>query len=214
LPHIDLSSHAPWLESKRRSHARRAEARRDRRWLRGRRSGVTVAVLSLTLAAGGAFAQDRASTGGAAAARPSGSASTTALQRALGIPADGVYGHKTRAAVRRFQAAHHLTVDGIAGPATLRALGLSGTTATARTAPTGAGAKGMLARIAACESGGDPTAVSSDGRYRGKYQFSRATWRALGGHGDPAAASEAEQDRRAAALLAARGTAPWPVCAA
>ena len=69
-----------------------------------------------------------------------------------------------------------------------------------------------LARIAQCESGGDPSAVSADGRYRGKYQFTRATWRAMGGSGDPAAAPEAEQDQRAAALLAAQGTAPWPAC--
>jgi hypothetical protein len=70
----------------------------------------------------------------------------------------------------------------------------------------------VLARIAQCESGGDPTAVSSSGAYRGKYQFSRATWRELGGTGDPAAAPEAEQDQRAAVLYAQRGTAPWPVC--
>ena len=69
-----------------------------------------------------------------------------------------------------------------------------------------------LDAIAACGSGGDPTAVSSDGTYRGKYQFTRSTWAAMGGSGDPAAAPEAEQDQRAAALLAQRGTAPWPVC--
>ncbi len=71
----------------------------------------------------------------------------------------------------------------------------------------------MLEQIAACESGGDPTAISADGRYRGKYQFSRATWRAMGGTGDPAKAPESEQDSRAAALLEARGTSPWPNCA-
>ena len=71
----------------------------------------------------------------------------------------------------------------------------------------------VLQRIAACESGGDPTAVSGDGRYRGKYQFSLATWRYMGGTGDPARASEAEQDRRAAKLLAQAGTSPWPNCA-
>jgi hypothetical protein len=73
-------------------------------------------------------------------------------------------------------------------------------------------ASGVLARIAACESGGDPTAISSSGKFRGKYQFTRATWRAMGGHGDPAKASEAEQDKRALALYRERGTAPWPVC--
>ena len=73
-------------------------------------------------------------------------------------------------------------------------------------------ANGTLTAIAACESGGDPTAVSADGTYRGKYQFSRATWAAMGGSGDPAAAPEAEQDRRAAVLYAQAGAGQWPVC--
>jgi hypothetical protein len=69
-----------------------------------------------------------------------------------------------------------------------------------------------LEAIAACESGGDPTAVSADGSYRGKYQFSFETWASVGGSGDPAAASEAEQDYRAALLYAEAGSSPWPVC--
>lgn len=69
-----------------------------------------------------------------------------------------------------------------------------------------------LARIAQCESGGNPRAVSSSGLYRGKYQFSVGTWQSVGGVGDPAAAPEAEQDRRAAILYARSGPAPWPVC--
>jgi hypothetical protein len=72
--------------------------------------------------------------------------------------------------------------------------------------------RGTLEAIAACESGGDPTAISSDGSYRGKYQFSFETWAAVGGSGDPAAASEREQDYRAALLYAASGSSPWPVC--
>ena len=70
----------------------------------------------------------------------------------------------------------------------------------------------ILRRIAKCESGGDPTAVSPNGRYRGKFQFTRATWRALGGRGDPAAADEATQDRLALKLYRRSGTAPWPSC--
>jgi hypothetical protein len=69
-----------------------------------------------------------------------------------------------------------------------------------------------LEAIASCESGGDPAAVSSDGTYRGKYQFDYGTWASMGGSGDPAAAPEAEQDYRAALLYAASGSSPWPVC--
>ena len=69
-----------------------------------------------------------------------------------------------------------------------------------------------LDAIASCESGGDPGAVSSDGTYRGKYQFDAGTWASMGGSGDPAAAPEAEQDMRAAMLYAQAGSSPWPVC--
>jgi soluble lytic murein transglycosylase-like protein len=69
-----------------------------------------------------------------------------------------------------------------------------------------------LEAIAACESGGDPTAVSSDGTYRGKYQFDRSTWASVAGSGDPAAAPESEQDYRAALLYERTGGGAWPNC--
>ena len=69
-----------------------------------------------------------------------------------------------------------------------------------------------LESIAACESGGNPEAVSSEGTYRGKYQFDQGTWESVGGHGDPAQAPEAEQDYRAALLYSESGSSPWPVC--
>jgi soluble lytic murein transglycosylase-like protein len=69
-----------------------------------------------------------------------------------------------------------------------------------------------LDAIGECESGGDPHAVSSGGTYRGKYQFDYGTWASVGGHGDPAAASEREQDYRAALLYQRSGSSPWPVC--
>jgi len=71
-----------------------------------------------------------------------------------------------------------------------------------------------LVAIAQCESGGDPTAVSPDGMYHGKYQFSVATWQAMGGSGLPSQAPEAEQDMRAVMLYEQSGPGQWPVCGA
>lgn len=41
------------------------------------------------------------------------------------LTVDGSYGRNTRAAIRRYQAQEHLLVDGLAGPQTLKALGLA-----------------------------------------------------------------------------------------
>jgi peptidoglycan hydrolase-like protein with peptidoglycan-binding domain len=214
----DLSSPVPWRQSLRAAQARRAsQARRRRRSLRGRTTAV-LAVVSCAAGAGGAFAQDAATPTAPAAATTlapgAQGAGVRALQQKLGVDADGSYGPVTRAAVKRFQRSNGLDGDGVAGPATLAALGLgaaatSSATASGDTAPRAAS---RLEAIAQCESGGDPQAVSAGGKYRGKYQFDRATWRALGGTGDPIDASEAEQDSRAAQLLAARGSTPWPNC--
>jgi hypothetical protein len=196
--------------------AQRLVAVRRRRRRRG--SGTSVAVFGVLLALGGPPALAQTSAQAPAprmlSAGSSGNA-VAALQAALGIKQSGRFSTATARAVRSFQRQNGLTVDGIVGPQTAGALGLaSGPVASAPKAVTAGAASGsaMLDRIAACESGGDPGAISSDGRYRGKYQFTRATWRAMGGSGDPAAAPEAEQDQRAAALLAAQGTAPWPAC--
>jgi hypothetical protein len=127
-------------------------------------------------------------------------------------PVSGYYGSKTARKVKFFQQRKGLTADGIAGPATLRALGL---VRSASNSDGGGSVKlpAVLKRIAKCESGGNPRAVSPDGRYRGKFQFDRATWEAYGGKGDPAKAPESVQDRIALKLYRARGTAPWPNCA-
>jgi len=76
----------------------------------------------------------------------------------------------------------------------------------------GSTASPTMQRIAACESGGNPHAIGGGGTYRGKYQFDQPTWASVGGTGDPAAAPEAEQDRRAAMLYARVGRSAWPVC--
>ena len=214
MSYEDLSNHVPWLESKRRSRARRKEARQARSRDRRRKTGAIVAAATLTFAAGGALAQSGGT--GSSAVRSAGS-TVAALQSALGITPDGVYGPNTRRAVRHYQRNQGLAVDGIAGPVTLAHLGLASGAATSSRGIVSNGASASapnatLAKIAACESSGNPAAVSASGQYRGKYQFSRETWAAYGGTGDPAAAPEAVQDSIAAKLLAARGTQPWPIC--
>lgn len=69
-------------------------------------------------------------------------------------------------------------------------------------------------QLAACESGGNPLAVSRNGLYYGLYQFSLPTWRAMGGSGLPTEASADEQTQRAQALQARSGWGQWPACAA
>ncbi len=104
-----------------------------------------------------------------------------------------------RREVRRARAAKsgYPTQDPAGGLPTPESVGVSSATLTA---------------IGSCESGGDPTAVSADGAYHGKYQFDLGTWASVGGSGDPAAAPEAEQDYRAALLYARAGSSPWPNC--
>jgi len=69
-----------------------------------------------------------------------------------------------------------------------------------------------LRRIAACESNGNERAVSPGGKFRGLLQFLQSTWEAMGGRGDPAAASRWEQWARGVRLYIAAGPGQWPVC--
>jgi peptidoglycan hydrolase-like protein with peptidoglycan-binding domain len=137
-----------------------------------------------------------------------------AIQEQLGIAADGVFGPLTERAVKRFQRRHDLVPDGIVGPLTRGALGLKpfSSRSVRRSRGRSVRVPAVLRRIAECESGGNPRAVSPGGQYRGKYQFSRETWRGLGGSGDPADAPEWLQDRLALKLYRQRGSAPWPNC--
>ncbi|MDE2096436.1 MAG: transglycosylase family protein [Patescibacteria group bacterium] len=77
---------------------------------------------------------------------------------------------------------------------------------------------GSLAADFACirhfESG-DNYADTDNPNYRGAYQFSWSTWEGVGGTGDPAMASPAEQDMRAEMLQARYGWSQWstaPLC--
>lgn len=189
-------------------------------------AAVAVAVAFSTSAAlvpAGALADDPHATGAATTEitlrKGDRGRAVRSLQRRLRVSADGVFGSQTARAVRRYQRRKGLVADGIVGPMTRRALGLprfarnSVRHPSSRRGSSGSpSAPTILQRIAECESGGNPRAVSRDGRYRGKYQFMRSTWRSLGGSGDPADASEAQQDRLALKLYRAEGIRPWPVC--
>jgi hypothetical protein len=183
-------------------------------------AGVLVGLALLCLPS--AASADRLTTASAAAdvvvvERGDRGAAVRQVQAALDLPADGVFGPQTERAVKRFQRDRGLLVDGIVGPQTRAALGLApfgrGSVKERERRSGSVGVPRVLHRIAECESGGDPRAVSAGGHYRGKYQFSVDTWRNLGGRGDPAAAPEWRQDRIALKLYRRAGTSPWPNCA-
>ncbi len=96
-----------------------------------------------------------------------------ALQRKLGVPADGAFGPQTERAVKRFQRRRGLTADGVVGPATRRALGM--------------GSGKMLKRRARGGSGASSTGNRSDmliGRLvAAGNRIARTPYRYGGGHG-------------------------------
>ena len=77
-------------------------------------------------------------------------------------PVDGVYGSKTTKAVRSFPQKNGLTADGVAGPATLKALGMEQTSQTSGSSQTGSsggnasGDVALLAKVISAEARGEP----------------------------------------------------------
>ncbi len=83
----------------------------------------------------------------------------------------------------------------------------------------GAPTAAQWAALRQCESGGNYSIVSSNGLYRGAYQFAQGTWNSTAGSAwpelvgvDPAEAAPADQDKMALRLYELRGVGPWPVC--
>jgi hypothetical protein len=62
-----------------------------------------------------------------------------------------------------------------------------------------------------CEARGVYSTDTGNGYY-GAYQFNWGTWAGVGGSGNPAHATPAEQDWRAYLLWQRRGWQPWPTC--
>ncbi len=77
-------------------------------------------------------------------------------------PVDGIYGSKTTKAVRSFQRKNGLTADGVAGSATLKALGMEQTSqnsGSSQTGSSGGNASGdvaLLAKVISAEARGEP----------------------------------------------------------
>ena len=143
----DLASVELWERSLERSRRRRAQSRS-----RVTNVQVSAALLAATVAvpAAPAAAQEleRGNTGD----------DVRAVQRALGITADGDFGPNTRRAVLDFQARNGLVVDGIVGPATKRALGLAG-------APAPATARGGSSNAATTMAIQRALGIGADGVY-------------------------------------------------
>ena len=92
--------------------------------------------------------------------------------------------------------------------------GGSGGSASGGSAGTNDGPVGddVWAKLARCESGGDPKTNTGNGFY-GMYQFTLETWQSLGGTGYPHEADAATQTAMAKKLQAQSGWGQWPGCA-
>ena len=126
----DLALEELWDLSRARSRARREAVANRPNLVKARRAGVglVIAAVAATAPAKTSAGPRSEPAGGSALERDqllrfgSRGEAVAEVQRALGIPADGVFGPQTRKAVRAFQAGQGLAVDGIVGPRTRAAL--------------------------------------------------------------------------------------------
>ncbi|MGI8846237.1 MAG: peptidoglycan-binding domain-containing protein [Thermoleophilaceae bacterium] len=124
----DMTDPDLWVRSRWRSRARRDAAATRSEMPKPSPRGLSLAAL-LAVAGGPAVgvASGLMGSTATAVAKPavaSRGGGVTALQRAVGVGADGVFGPQTAKAVKAYQRSHGLAVDGIAGPQTRSRLGM------------------------------------------------------------------------------------------
>lgn len=124
----DLTEENVWELSARVARAKRRAVRKPvLHQTRAASASLLVAAVAATVpATGGAQSKSRRATAAQVDVKllrkGARGPAVVSLQRALGVTADGIFGPKTRAAVRAFQQRHGLVVDGIVGPQTRAAL--------------------------------------------------------------------------------------------
>ena len=77
---------------------------------------------------------------------------------------DGIYGSQTLEAVKYFQRKNGLTVDGIAGPATLKTMGIYSSSSSSSSSSSNSSNVNLLARLIYGEARGEPYTRTSSSR--------------------------------------------------
>ncbi|HEU4977466.1 MAG TPA: peptidoglycan-binding protein [Solirubrobacteraceae bacterium] len=165
----DLGLRDYWNASLERSLRRRAARRRPKVVAKGHARvslALAAAAIGTPVATGAVAAQQAAASTTTSLGLGMGSRGATvrALQRALGIAADGIFGAQTQSAVRAFQRAHGIPATGYVGSLTTAALGtLSSSASTTQASPRASADAAPGLSIATIEAAQRALGVGADG---------------------------------------------------